>query len=207
MTTSSDELVSTVMGEGYRSYSPPLATSYVRYEAIYETYWVPPIDGVPGEPATPPTPAQIRKIKNEGWNSGARSISQLHTGEYFIYTVMNGVSGAYLGIGPAGLDGRGLTSFTHAILCDRSGVHIFEDGLEVELLTNKQLAASKLRIYRHEDGSIVFVATTVHETLVYTSSKRYSILTPSFIYGLLYASGDRVLTADIREGEVLYASI
>jgi hypothetical protein len=66
-----------------------------------------------------------------------------------------------------------------------------------------------LRIYRHADNSIVYVATTGKDTVVYTSGTPcpFPVSVPMFVYGQLYASGDRVTSASFETGEVQYGSV
>lgn len=200
-----------IFGSGYDSAGGTSAenyhvTSFYWKDPVTATYWIPPTIAVPAIPAIPPTPTQVNRYTNEGWNTSARSVAQLTPGNYFRFSVMSGVSGAFLGIGPDGLDGQGISKFTHAIICDRAGVHIQENNVQVALLKNRQYASSLLRIHRHVDGHIVFVSTTEQETLVYTSAVPYSVLVPTFVYGILYSSGDQILSAEYKTGIVSYGA-
>ena len=180
---------------------------YVKSNDVTKKVWHPPTNAVPEIPAVPPTPTVINKIFSAGWNSSARSISKLELGSYFLFNAATGISGAVLGIGPEGLDGQPLSFFSHVLTCDRAGVHVYELGISVVTIKNRQYSTSMLRIYRQADGHIAFVVTTGSETLVYTSTVVYSRLYPTYIYGMLYSSGDQLLSAALNAGEVLYGAI
>lgn len=169
--------------------------------------WHPPTLAQPAVPAIPPTPAQIKKIKNMGWNTWARSVGALEVGSYYKFNVMTGVSGALLGIAPKGSEGLGINALSHAIISDLDGIKIRENGLPIATLKTAQRAASILRIYRQTDGTIVYVATTAYETIVHTSSLPYSTVKVAYVYGNLYASGDRVLSSSLNTGVVGYGSM
>jgi hypothetical protein len=209
-----------ILGGGYNSTGvdlipfPVVSTSSIPTSSLYvqptvndTKIWHPPTPAVPGTTTTYTAPSVINKLLNKGWNSWARSINPLVIGEACVFTVMSGVSGTILGIGPAGIETRGPGAFSHSIVCDVSGVHIRENNTQIKTLKDLQTAVSILRIHRQEDGSIVYVATTGTETLVYTSLLACPKYLTLYVYGLLYSSGDKVTATQFADyGDVQYGA-
>jgi len=151
----------------------------------------------------------IVSVTNQGWNSWARSIDPLAAGEYILFTIMSGVHAAQLAIGPKGKEGNGINTFSHALMIDSEGIHVYENGAKSSTMKLAQVATSLLRIYRHEDNTIHYVVTTGTETIVHRSAlaSPYPLVVPLYVYGHLYTSGDKVLSARFRSGEIHYGSV
>lgn len=187
--------------------SIPTSSLYVKPDIDATKIWHPPLPAIPGTTVTHTTSSKINKLLNKGWNSWARSINPLIIGEACVFTVMSGVFGAILGIASVGVETRGSGVFSHSIVCDVRGVHIRENNRQIKTLKNLQTSVSVLRIHRQEDGSIVYVATTDTETLVYTSLLPCPKYLTLYVYGLLYSSGDKVTATQFANyGDVQYGA-
>ena len=209
-----------ILGGGYNSTGvdlipfPVVSTSSIPTSSLYvqptveaTKIWHPPTPAVPGTSTTYATPNIINKLLNKGWNSWARSINPLVVGEVCVFNVADGVAGAILGIAAAGSEALVPGKFSHAIICDTAGVHIRENNVTVKTLKDLQTVVSVLRIHRQEDGSIVYVATTGTETLVYTSLLACPKYLTFYVYGMLYASGDKVTSTQFADyGDVQYGA-
>jgi len=180
---------------------------YVQPSADDTKIWHPPMPAIPGTSSVVTNPSTINKIYNKGWNSWARSIEQLQLGENCIFNVATGVSGAILGIAPIGFENSVPGGFSHCIICDIHGVHIRENNVTVKTLKDTQTSVSMLRIHRQTEGEIVYVVTTGTETLVYDSATVCPKWLPVYVYGLLYSSGDKVLSTQFADyGDVQYGA-
>jgi len=157
---------------------------------------------------TPLTYTEILKLTNSGWNSWARSIDPLAAGKFIKYTAASGVTSACITIANKGMEGAGVARFTHGIICDSSGVRVYENGAMVKTLYATQTALSELRIYRQSSNTIVYMAITGTSSVVHTSTvPAKSLLIPLYAYGYLYTAGDRISSAVFKTGEVQYGSV
>jgi len=158
--------------------------------------------------STPLTYTQILRLTNSGWNSWARSINPLSAGTFIKFTAASGVTSACVTIANKGMEGAGVARFSHGIICDSSGVRVYENGAMVKTLYATQTALSELRIYRHSNNTIVYMAITGASSKVHTSTvPAKSLLIPLYAYGYLYTAGDRISSAVFRTGEVQYGSV
>ena len=158
--------------------------------------------------STPLTYTQILKLTNSGWNSWARSINPLNAGTFIKFTAASGVTSACITIANKGMEGAGVARFTHGIICDSSGVRVYENGAMVKTLYATQTALSELRIYRQSSNTIVYMAITGTSSVVHTSTvPAKSLLIPLYAYGYLYTAGDRISSAVFKTGEVQYGSV
>ena len=151
----------------------------------------------------------IVEALNKGWNSWARSIDPLAEGKYLIFSIMAGVNASQLAIGPKGKEGQGINTFSHSLIIDSEGIKVYENAVQITTLKLAQVAESLLRIYRHSDNTIHYVVTTGTETIVHESALAcpYPLVVPLYVYGHLYTSGDKVLSADFESGEIHYGSV
>jgi hypothetical protein len=151
----------------------------------------------------------LAKLASHGWDTHARSVDPLSVGKCFEFTAAEDVTGACLIIGPKGLDGRGIHQFTHCLVVDGSGVRVYEGGRFKEHLRGSHNALASLRIYRQEDNSVVYVVTLGTETIVYTSTAHLAVpaMFDVYVYCYLYASGDKVTSAEYKTGKVQYGSV
>jgi len=180
---------------------------YVSSSTDSTKVWHPPMPAVSGTTTTYSS-SVVEKVLNRGWNTSARSIALFDIGDCCVFNVADGVSGAILGVAPKGADGDVPRALTHAIVCDVAGVHIRENNITVTTLKDLQTSVSILRIHRQTDGSIVYVATTATETLVYTSNLPLPKYLSVYVYGLLYSTGDKVLDTDFANyGDVQYGAL
>jgi len=153
---------------------------------------------VPAVPYAPPTPAQISASLNEGWNSYARSIDQLEVSAYYEATIKAGTYAAALLIGPVSMEGQLLSAFSHGILVDSSGVFVFENGtLGVQLAST--YSGAVLRIVRLKDSRIAYQVGSA----IYVSDVQLDELDEVYVYGLLYAGGDEVMTSAFVDGDII----
>ena len=155
----------------------------------YTSTWQPPIAAYPGIPYSPPTAEQITISLNEGWNSYASTISELVIGGHILYTVKLGTKGALVSVAPPGFEGRNIGDFTHGVMTDISGIHVFESGVLVTTLATNQLG-TEVYIARTGDGRIVYSTSTggIH----ISDLPRHLISADLYIYGMLYAGYDEV---------------
>jgi len=178
-------------------------------QSVQVTTTVPAADAQEPEYSTRYTSAVIEQSLNLGWNSSARSINELSSGSYIEYTLAKGNQAAHIGIGAEGGDGLSYHNFSHGLVVDVDGIKVVEGGAIVATLATSYDSDTRLRIYRHADRTIVYVAITGTKTTVYTSKKPFSLapFTPAYAYGRLYASGDKVTSAAFQSGSVAYGSM
>jgi len=152
---------------------------------------------------------QIKEILNLGWNTWARSIEPIPVGGYIVCTLMDGVMGACIAIGREGMEGQSISAFQYSLIIDRTGIKAHENGVVVDEIRAEHSLLSEVKIYRQADNSIVYVVTTEKETLVYTSNLEnlFPPFIPLYVYGYLYSSGDKVLSAEFANGTVQYGSV
>lgn len=196
---------------GFDVFSRPAAVT----QALASVIWVstlepvvtcyPATDAVAGSAGVPPTPQQISRSLNIGWNSSARSIDPIPYGNFVQYSVAPGASGSFLGLGVAGKDRQGIGAFSHGLLADLSGVWVYEAGVAVIRLSTSYDGTEKLRIVRQVDGTVAYLLIKGTQTVAYTSAVAGSKL-PLYGYGYLYSGGDSINSADIITGEVQYGS-
>jgi hypothetical protein len=170
--------------------------------------WVPEIKYAPATPPTQRTHVTFAMLSNQAWNTSARSIDPLTPGSYLKFTA-DQIVGGYLCLGTKEKNGDGSHTFSHGLMIDKDGVRAYERGTPKQRLRLSHSSLSDLRIYRHADNSIVYVATTGQESVVYEST----LMCPSplfidvYVYGYLYASGDKITSASFETGEVQYGSV
>lgn len=163
------------------------------------------VAAVAGSAGVPPTPQQISRSLNVGWNSSARSIDPIPYGNFVQYSAAPGASGSFLGLGVAGKDRQGIGAFSHGLLVDLSGVWVYEAGVAMIRLSTSYDGTEKLRIVRQVDGTIAYLLIKGSQTVAHTSAVVGSKL-PLYGYGYLYSGGDSINSADIITGEVQYGS-
>lgn len=202
------------MGQGYNANSLVInqgSMTLVRYETVTIDTCYPAEPSIPSSPGIPPTPSQLITSMNLGWNSSARSVNPLALDGCLVYRLSQGIHGALYGVGVAGLDGEQPSVFPHAILVDQSGIHAMEHGSITHTFYNTQIPNAELRIYRGADNTIHYVVARgnspeikVHKSLIPAS------VSPSvtvYVYGHLYSSGDKGMTAEFRAGAVVYGRV
>lgn len=188
---------------GNESFNTDCPYGFGRYTAERKT-WTPPLPYISGQPAIPPTPTQIRRIKNSGWNSWARSIAELQRGEFYDFNCATGIEGCCIGIGPVAFLGKKLPAFEHSISIDQSGIKIQEFGEVVSTVVNFQAAGTIIRIYRQPDDTLIYCTVTDSDVVVYEGRKyRYP---SAFVFGYLYSSDDQILTSSYKGGTVHFGS-
>lgn len=158
--------------------------------------------GSPGLPAIAATPTEVLQVANSAWTTHSRSINEIVAGSFIETTFRNGVSGGFLGFSTQGMDGRQLAGFLHGVMCDTSGLWVFESGEKVHKLMDSY-ADVLVRIVRQQDDTVVYTAVGL-ETKIYRSTKCYNL--PMYGYGYLYSAGDTVSSARIATGNVQFAS-
>ena len=216
--TSSSDVVSIYeLGSGYD-------TSFVPYDDVYSdgtslyndqftsvNYSV--TTTMPAQSATTGTSesltyTEILKLTNSGWNSWARSIEPLALGKFIKFTTASGVTSACVVIAGKGMEGEGVARFSHGIICDSSGVRIYENGAMVKTLYATQTVLTELRIYRQSANEIVYMAITGTSSIAHTSTVPAPLkIIPLYAYGFLYTAGDRLTSASITTGDVQYGSV
>lgn len=163
----------------WKCYSKPVTTCYPATAAIA------PI------PYIAPTPAQIITNYNLGWNSHSRGIAPLDVGDMLVFTVANGVHGAFIGLAAADVDGQNLALFGWGLMIDTTGVKVFENGVHVATLGAGYNSTTEFSIARLTDGSLVYRADIAEYTSVAPPNSG-AVLYP---YTYLYSGGDRILCA------------
>lgn len=147
--------------------------------------------GSPGYPGTPPTPSQTIINKNPGWNTSSRSSGRLDIGTYFPLTPPVGIQGAFFGVGPSGMDGAAINTFTHGVLVDLSGIKVYESGVVRATLVTGYSGGTEVRIERYPDGSIVYAVSDGTTQASYTSTTNGGF-GDLYVYGMIYLGGDYV---------------
>lgn len=181
----------------------PFYTYYTT--TVEDTIWVPPVLASPGFAGLPPIPTQILSSLNEGWNSHSRSINYLSPDNYIVYNVSMGNKGAFIGVGPKGMDGMPPSSFIHGIMVDASGIKVRESNIEKNILSSILTNISNIRISRQIDGSIVYVVSAGTNTKVYVSEVTgINKLIPLYAYSHIYRGRESVINASIETGEVQF---
>lgn len=175
----------------------------VQEVSVTKQVYHPPQPAVQGSEGIPPTPSQIDRSLNKGWNSYARSIDKLVAGDYFVCTASNGITGAFMCLGHVGKQGDTIESFPHSIKIEPGGISAYEYGALVETLKVSHAAESFVRIHRQEDNAIVYVVVTGTETVVLKSAVKASV-GELYIYGYLYSGGDRITSAALETGRVVF---
>ena len=162
----------------------------------------------PPPPPPPVTRYTLAQLANQGWTTHARSINPIVAGEHFVFTADDGIIGACLAFGARGVDGRRIHTFSHSLVVDLDGIKVYEGGVFKQTLRSPH-KLTDLRIYRHKNNRIAYVATLGSETIVYTNP--IPLTTPSFnpmyIYGYLFSSGDKLTSSAFKAGEVQYGSV
>lgn len=170
----------------------------------------------PTEPVAEPSPlpysyisAQIDRVLNRGWNTSARTVAPLTAGSYLWFNVMDGITGAFIGIGATGRDGKQMHLFDHGLVVSLEGVRVIEGGEVKQILRSAPSSLSSIRIYRQPDNVIVYTITTGTETVVYKSlvTQKIGRMFNLYAYCKLYSSGDRVTDAAFAQGSVGFGEV
>lgn len=210
----SDELATTLeyMLSNYNysglTYSSPFPTfiacpyGHGGYYTLEEAY-VPPLVYIPEQQAQPATPTQVSYKKRLGWSSWARSVNPLTKGNFVDISCNTGIYGGCICIGSTSFLGASINSFSHTLMVDQDGVHVREYGVVVATLGAFQSAESKLRIYWRDDYRLVYTMVTDTDTEVYTSANKY-VFPNAYVFGYLYSSDDRIISAALTSGKVHY---
>lgn len=165
--------------------------------------WTPAQVAIPAIASVPATPSQVLYLLNSGWDTHARSKSNIAVSNYIEFSVNAGVAGAFLGLGEKNRDGYSIGSFAHALLVDSTGVWVFESGAKVLRIKITQVRESVLRIIRQPNNEIVYMAITGDESLFAKSTVVASPLA-LYGYGYLYSSGDIIDAAKITAGRLQF---
>jgi len=206
------------LGSGYDTPSVTWDNLYTDGTGTFDDYFVAGVDysvttTMPAQEATTGTSesltyTEILKLTNSGWNSWARSIEPLALGKFIKFTTASGVTSACVVIAGKGMEGEGVARFSHGIICDSSGVRIYENGAMVKTLYATQTVLTELRIYRQSANEIVYMAITGTSSVVHTSTVPAPLkILPLYAYGFLYTAGDRLTSASITTGDVQYGSV
>lgn len=156
-------------------------------------------------PYSPAKPNQISYSLNAGWNSYAISINPLEKGKYLLFNVASGITGAFVGIGPRSKYGAQISSFTHGLLIDPSGIKVYENGEVKATLRSSAKTLSMMRIYRLADNTIVYAVTTESESAAYESTVA-AYAGDLYVHGFLYSGGDQILSAQFLTGDVSFSN-
>lgn len=159
----------------------------------------PAVAAIPGTPGIAPTPSQTIINSQVGWNSSSRSVKPISPGEYYPFTPAVGISGAFVGLGPLGMDGQPPNAFTHGVMVDQDGVRVYESGVFVATLANSYTGAAEISLVRSRGNTISYILTD-GTTTSYTSAAAPS-LGNLYAYGMLYTGGDS-LTKTICVGDL-----
>lgn len=205
-------------GSGYDTPSVTWDNLYTDGTGTFDDYFVAGVDysvttTMPAQEATtgtsePLTYTEILKLTNSGWNSWARSIEPLALGKFIKFTTASGVTSACVVVAGKGMEGEGVARFSHGIICDSSGVRVYENGAMVKTLYATQTVLTEIRIYRQTANEVVYVAITGTSSVAHTSTVPAPLkILPLYAYGFLYTAGDRLTSASITTGDVQYGSV
>lgn len=142
---------------------------------------------IPGTPGLPPTPSQIVIGQNKGWNTHARSKNALPDDHYFQFNVMSGSEGVFVGLGAVGMDGEPLTAFDHGLMFTIHGVHVFESGVEGDLIASSFTTETVMKITR-DDDTVTYSVGATNEVSLNTIVSTDEL----FVYAYMYTAGDTV---------------
>ena len=142
---------------------------------------------IPGTTGLPPTPSQIIIGQNKGWNSHARSKNALPDDHYFQFNVMSGSEGVFIGLGAVGMDGQPLAAFDHGLMFTIHGVHVFENGVEGDLIASSFLTDTVMNISR-DDDAVTYSVDATDEVSLNTILSTDEL----FVYAYMYTAGDTV---------------
>jgi hypothetical protein len=175
---------------------------------LQQTYH-PAVPAVASVSMVAPTPNEIAYHNNYGWNSYAISKEPLLPGEFIEFTVSPGATGVFVGIGGTHQYSQRIESFRHGLIADTVGLHIYEDGVTKSALRNTITPASTVRIYRQQDGEIVYVITTITKSIETAVAKSTQPITRGDLYAhaYIYSSGDQIRTASFKTGKVVFGEV
>lgn len=148
---------------------------------------------IPGTPGLPPTPSQIIIGQNKGWNTHARSKNALPDDHYVQFNVMSGSEGVFVGLGAVGMDGQPLSAFDHGLMFTIHGVHVFENGVEGDLIASSFLTTTEMKITRDDDTVTYSVGATDEVSAVTIASTD-----ELFVYAYMYTAGDTVFCPEFK---------
>ena len=174
-----------------------LSAPQYRPRISYTRVYVPPTAGTTAIVTTPSTPATLKRVAREAWDTSSRSVEPLSRGQFFKFSA-TGV-GAFVGVGRAGLDGAEMGAFVAAFVVDVAGLHVYEYGNYKKRLHTTSHPEFELRIFLGDTLTCMFGSSAFVSEVALPPGDLY-------VYGHLYKSGDRLNNAAYADGAVQFGA-
>ena len=163
----------------------------------YTRVYVPPTAGTTAIVPVPSTPATLKRVAREAWDTSSRSVEPINKGKFLKFSVSG--AGAFVGIGRAGLDGSQIGAFVAAFVVDVAGLHVYEYGNYKKRLHTTSHPEFELRIFLGDTLTCMFGSSAFVSEVALPPGDLY-------VYGHLYKSGDRLNNAAYADGAVQFGS-
>lgn len=174
-----------------------LSAPQLKPRISYTRVYVPPTAGTTTIVPVPSTPATLKRVAREAWDTSSRSVEPLSRGQFFKFSV-TGV-GAFVGVGRAGLDGAQMGAFVVAFVVDVAGLHVYEYGVYKKRLHTTSHPLFELRIFFGDVLTCMFESSAFVGEVAVPAGDLY-------VYGHLYKSGDRLNNAAYADGAVQFGA-
>ena len=174
-----------------------LSAPQYRPRISYTRVYVPPTAGTTAIVPVPSTPATLKRVAREAWDTSSRSVEPLSRGQFFKFSA-TGV-GAFVGVGRAGLDGAEMGAFVAAFVVDVAGLHVYEYGNYKKRLHTTSHPEFELRIFLGDTLTCMFGSSAFVSEVALPPGDLY-------VYGHLYKSGDRLNNAAYADGAVQFGA-
>jgi len=162
---------------------------------------LPAVPSAAAKAAISPTPAQMVKLTNAGWNSTSRSRSPLDKGMFYNHSVIPGSRATFIGIGTKGMDMHPTGAYPVGILSDADGTYAVEYGVKKYLLRDILSATSQVRIFKD-------TSNRVHCMVADGRSYRSSVVNGDvYIYAKMYNGDDTLTGFRLSSGAIQYGSV
>jgi hypothetical protein len=162
---------------------------------------LPAVPSAPAVAAVSPTPSQMVKLTNSGWNSTSRSRSPLDKGAFYSHSVVQNSRATFVGIGTKGLDMLPIGAYPVGVLSDADGTYAVEYGVKKALLQGILSAASQVRVFKD-------TSNRVHCMVTGGGSYRSSIVNGDvYIYTKMYTGDDTLTGFGLSSGAIQYGSV
>jgi hypothetical protein len=151
--------------------------------------------------AVSPTPSQMVKLTNSGWNSTSRSRSPLDKGAFYSHSVVPNSRATFVGIGTKGLDMLPIGAYPAGVLSDAGGTYAVEYGVKKYLMRSILSATSQVRIFKD-------TSNRVHCMVTGGNSYRSSVVNGDvYIYAKMYNGDDTLTDFGLSSGAIQYGSV
>ncbi|MFA7254399.1 MAG: hypothetical protein WC107_07690 [Patescibacteria group bacterium] len=174
-----------------------LSAPQYRPRISYTRVYVPPTAGTTAVVPAPSTPATLKRVAREAWDTSSRSAEPISRGKFFKFSAA-GV-GAFVGVGRAGLDGAEMGAFAAAFVVDGAGLHAYEYGNYKKRLYATSHQSFELRIFLGDELTCMFESSAFVSEVALPPGDLY-------VYGYLYKSDDRIKNAAYATGAVQFGA-